>query len=226
MLPGIANMMLVGSGTSYELVYCGSLSGSKVSSVTGSIDIGSAHADREIFIVSYSGTTATLTAASTTVNSVAVTKATSEHTGTVGSLGYSFAIGFAAVPSGSGSVTVTATYSAGCTPKVAVYRVVGRPGKGNNETDSFSNTAASGTGVSLTGTTINAGGLWFGAYAVNSGSNIPTPPTGTSADYDFSSGAVYVQINSRPIQANSTTPTDTWNSGTSTDMAASSWAFA
>lgn len=230
MLPGISCAMLLGAGVSYEVTFCGFFEVA-VKSATGSasIDIGAAHADREIFLVcTTADSTATLTAASTTVNSVAVTKASSEFS-TASADPCTQSCAFAAVPSGSGSVTVDVTYS-GITggALISVYRVVGRPGKGNNQTDASNGTTASGTTVTVSGTTINAGGLWFGACNIVNAASVPTPPTGTTADVDDSPGSTWrYQTCSRAIQANSTTPTDVWTtSGTSTQMAASTWAFA
>ncbi len=233
MLPGIASASRMSAETSsYELSYCGSFEiTGKDTTASASIDIGAAHTNREIFLVcTTSDSTATLTAASTTVNGVAVTKASSEFTSAAPDPCVQ-SCAFAAVPSGSGSVTVTATYSALPHALIAVYRVVNRPGKGNNQTDA--STAYEGTGfetsVTVSGTTINAGGIWFGVFCGLLAPSVPTPPSGTTADVDDSPiiDAKY-QVCSRLIQANSTTPSDTWSTsaGSNQQLAASTWAFA
>ena len=232
MLPGIASASRMSAETSsYELSYCGyfEIIG-KTTTASASIDIGAAHTNREIFLVCTSTNTSTLTAASTTVNGVAVTKASSEFTSAAPSPCVQ-SCAFASVPSGSGSVTVTATYSAAPDALIAVYRVVNRPGKGNNQTDA--STAYEGTGyetsVTVSGTTINAGGIWFGVLCVKKAPGVPTPPSGTTADVDDSpGGTTRYQSCSRLIQANSTTPSDTWSTspGSNQELSASSWAFA
>lgn len=233
MLPGIASAMLMaGESTAFEVEFCGSFEiTGKTTSASASIDIGEAHTNREIFLVcTTSDSTATLVAASTTVNGVAVTKATSEFTSAAPDPCVQ-SCAFAAVPSGSGSVTVTATYSNMPAALVAVYRVVNRPGKGNNQTDA--STAYAGTGfetsVTVTDTTISANGLWFGVLCVLVAPSVPTPPSGTTADVDDSpGGTTRYQVCSRAIQANSSTPNDTWStsSGSNQQLAASSWGFA
>lgn len=232
-MPGIASAMLMaGESTAFEVEFCGSfeISG-KTLTASASIDIGAAHTNREIFLVcTTSFGTGTLTAASTTVNGVAVTKASSEFTSAAPNPCVQ-SCAFASVPNGSGSVTVTATYSGASNSLIAVYRVVNRPGKGNNQTDA--STAYAGTGyetsVTVSGTTINAGGIWFGVLCVYQAPSVPTPPTGTTADVDDSPNfdAKY-QVCSRLIQANSTTPNDTWNTsaGSNQELSASTWAFA
>ena len=235
MLPGIASASRMSAETSsYELSYCGSFEvANKASTGSASIDIGAAHTNREIFLVCTTGADSdTLVAASTTVNGVAVTKATSEFT-SAAPAPIVQSCAFAAVPNGAGFVTVTATYSGGLLSGalVAVYRVVNRPGKGNNETDA--STAYAGTGyetsVTIDGTTINAGGIWFGVLCVQKAPGVPTPPSGTTADVDDSpGGTTRYQSCSRLIQANSTTPSDTWSTspGSNQELSASSWAFA
>ena len=233
MLPGIASAMLMaGESAAFEVEFCGSfeISG-KTATASASIDIGEAHANREIFLVcTTSNSTDTLTAASTTVNGVAVTKASSEFTSAAPDPCVQ-SCAFASVPNGSGSVTVTATYPTMPNALIAVYRVVNRPGKGNNQTDA--STAYAGTGfetsVTVNGTTIDANGLWFGVFCGLLAPSVPTPPSGTTADVDDSPiiDAKY-QVCSRPIQGSSSTPSDTWNTsaGSNQQLAASTWTFA
>lgn len=229
MLPGLGGF-LPAAAVALSITFCGGFTTGKSTSTSASIDIGAADPTREIFLVTAgTGGANTLTAASTTVNGVAVTKATNEYVGTIGSLYYNMACAFAHVPNGSGSVTVTVTHSGAPGAYVGVYRVTGRKTIGANQNDASTNTAASGTSISLTGTTINAQGLWFGAYVNRLGGNSPyTYPSGTNLDYGsgFVSGNNANIIHSRAVQTSGSTPTDTWTSkSSSTNIAAASWSF-
>lgn len=230
MLPGIVSATTgAAGGGAFEVSFCGSISWSSGSTITGSVDIGAADSTREIFLVSavHASVSRTLTAASTTVNAVAVTKATNEFVETYDTTFGIHAMAFATVAAGTGSVTVTATYSGALTGGiVGVYRVVRRAGIGNNQTDADDGINLSGTTVTVNATTINANGLWFGSFIREGTGGTVTPPTGTVEDVEASNGTARITINSRAIQVNSSTPSDVWTASTSATLSAASWAFA
>ena len=213
------------SATPYSVVYKGTIAWSSGSTISGSVDIGAADAAKEIFLVSNAvgnGAFRTLTAASTTVDGNAVTKFTTEFN-PAGALG--LAGGFVAVPTSSGSVTITATYSGTLVSGVvAVYAVYSRPKtSGSNETDSSSNSASSVTSITVSGTTINDNGIWFGTH-VHFNTNATTSPA--AEDYDASQGAsTQFVMCSRDVQVSSSTPSDQWSWTGSVNARAASWSF-
>lgn len=207
----------------YQLEFLTTLTWSSGTTITGSVDIGPVNATKEIFIVSgvAGSSSPTLTAATTTVNAVAVTKNTTSLSATSNELSGARV----SVPTAGGSVTITATYSGTLTSGVVgIYRVLNRPGIGANESDGSSATAASGTSIALNATTIGDNGIWLG-LALHANNNATTSPTGTTADVDVNIGANRINIASRPVQITGSTPTDTWSWTTSVANRAVSWAF-
>lgn len=228
MLPGIACPMLVAGSllpSEFVLEYIGSVNGTGVT-ISSSFDIGAAHPEREIFIVSAarSGSgTISLDAATTTVDGIAVTKATTEGQFTSTGPQYTtLSCAFVSVPTGSGAVTVQAGYNRSVPARIAVYRVVNRPGAGGNQADAGSASSTS-TSVAVNGTTIAVDQFWLGVCCSIVGGAL-TPPSGVTEDVQ---GAVSINIASfcsRDIQGTSSTPTDTW-SGASGFRSAASWSF-
>ncbi len=221
-MPLTMGMLTQKSESSVKVVtYLGLLTWSSGSTISGSINIGAVHSKKEIFLVSTTRGSAarTLTAASTTVAAVAVTKATTEQT----SQNYGIACAFAATPTQSGSVTITCTYSGALTSgTVAVYSVVNRTNIGANQTDAAVQSSASNNGQTLNTTTINANGIWFGGCGHANTAATTSPAT---EDSDVASGGVACVQCHRDFQGSSSTPSDTWSWTGSAACAVISWAF-
>lgn len=224
---GVTNLAGFGAtsgATAYSVVHLGSLTWSSGSTITGSIDIGAADSNKEIFLVTANignGSVRTLTAASTTVDGNAVTKFTTESnpTGNVSHAG-----GFVATPTSAGSVTITATFSGTLSSGiVGVFAVYSRPKtSGSNQTDAASATA-SGTSVSVSATTINVNGIWFASH-VHNNTNATTWNNGTN-DNDVTNGSARYAVAHRDVQGSSSTPTDTFSWTGSVGSGVTSWAF-
>lgn len=223
---GLAGFGVTTSGTAYSIVDLGTVAWSSGSTISGSVNIGAADANKEIFIVTSTrgigGTARTLTAASTTVDGNAVTKFTTEATET--GQGYAVAGGFVSVPTSSGSVTITATFSAALTGgQMEVFAVYSRPKtSGSNQTDQ---SGASGTGTTCdaNSTTINANGLWFGG-SVHRNTNATTSP-GDFEPVDVTDTFNRFIVNYRSIQGSSSTPADQWSWSGSVVYICQSWSF-
>lgn len=208
----------------YSITYLGSIQFSSGTTITGSIDIGAADADKEIFVTSAvvcSSGSPTLTAASSTVAGSAVTKATSE--GVFAQT--SFTCAFVALPSASGSQTVTMTYAVTLAGGwISVYKVISRPNKPNNQTDASTGNVASGTTLTVNATTINDNGIWLAAHR-HGNNNATTGPTGTVInDSDSDAGANRYQFSHRIPEATNT-PSDVWSWTGSVLARSYSWAF-
>lgn len=203
------------------VTYLGSLAFSSGSTITGSIDIGDAHSKKEIFLVcASSGATArTLTAASTTVDGVAVTKSTTE----VAANGLSLAVAFVSLPTNAATVTITATFSSTITSgTVAVYKVLNRTNRGNNETSAASATNGAAATLTVSTTVISAGGIWFGAN-IHANTNVTTSPA--TEDADAANGSNRCVQCHRDFQGAGSTPSDSWSWTGSVSCKAASWAY-
>jgi hypothetical protein len=234
MLPGIAGISGKASGSNYAIEYLGVLSWSSGNTISGSIDIGLVDSTKEIFLVSVAqgSATRTLTAATTTVDGEAVTKATTNYTfdNGGGPPAWEIAAAFVAMPTQAGSVTITATYSGTLTGgRVAVYKVVARPGIGDNESDADPGGSTTNA-VTTNATTIAVNEFWLGAaICFGDAETLTTGPTGTITDTTENWTATVsarVAFSHRAVQAVESTPTDTWTfSSGDVDSDALSWAF-
>lgn len=190
------------------------------------VDTGAVDSTKEIFIVAQTWTNVspkTLSTPASTVNGVAVTKA-AEFLGDSSAMNCAFA----ALPSVSGVVTASMVWSGIATEATfAVYKVLNRPGRPGNNTDSSFNLLGSpSNSTELVGTTtINADGIWFGTASNND--QRMTSPTGTIEDADFALGGGGYQFCHRDQQVAGSSPTDVWSWGGPQSYAMSaSWAFA
>lgn len=211
-----------GESTAKVITHVGNITWSAGSTISGSVDIGDAHSQKEVFLVSVSTAASgrSLTAASTTVDGVAVTKATTEVVGTSSSRHCAFV----SLPTQSGTVTVTATYSGALTGGVvSVYTVLNRVSIGANQTDSGTASSGATTSNVINTTTIPAGGVWFGCH-IHGGTAVTASPA--IEDFEDNTGTGRSVTNHRAFGVDGgTTPTDTWSWAGIQSAAAVSWAF-
>lgn len=187
MLPGLISAIMGGLTSRYSIELIGTLVQlTSSATLSGNIDIGKAHPNKEIFIVSecqLASGTPVLTAVATTVDGVAVTKATGNIAGASSALNCSFV----SLPTQGGVKTVTLTWdrvSAG--RAAAVYKVVNRPHKGANQTGSSVHiSGAIETAMTMASIAINNNGIWFGLLSLTAGAiGHAYTPTGTIKDYE------------------------------------------
>jgi hypothetical protein len=221
----ITNLTGLSAEKNLSLTYITALSWSSGTTITGSVDIGTADTGKEIFLtsaVTAASGSPTLTAASTTVNGTAVTKCTTSN----GATSNSQECAFVYVPTAAGSVTITATYSATLTSgRLGVYRVLNRPNRGNNQTDAAVCNSAGATSCAISTTTISGNGIWFAVH-MHQNTNATTSPTDTVADLEATVGTNRFALNSRQFAVGtSVTPTDTWSWTGSVAVRSASWAF-
>lgn len=208
----------------FTLEYIGTLEGSG-GTISASFDIGEAHPEREIFIVSAarSGSGAiTLDAATTTVDGIAVTKASTEGQFVSAGQYTTLSCAYVSVPTGSGAVTIQAGYDRLVGARIAAYRVVNRPGAGGGQADADSNSANS-TSVSVSNTTIAVDQFWLGVCCSIVGGALGSP-SGVTEDIEGNVSLNIGSFCSRGVQSTSSTPTDTWSGGSGFRSAAS-WSF-
>jgi hypothetical protein len=210
----------------FSLEYLTAIQWTSGTTISGAVDIGAADASKEIFITAMvvetgGGGTPTLDAATTTVDGVASTKCTTF----VGTTAQEIACAFAAVPTSAGSVTVTATYNLTLlSGRICVYKVLNRPGIGNNETDA-DQASTTGTSLALSLNTIPANGFWLAMHR-HANTNATTSPTGPAVDSDVSAASARWNCTSRGIGVEAgTTPTDTWSWTGSVAARQASWSF-
>lgn len=207
----------------YSVTYLGTILYSTGSTITGSLNIGELNKYKEIFILStvLGSSSPRLLAASSTVDGIVVTAATTS----LGATTTDLAAAFVSVPRSAGSVTITTTYSNTVTAgNISVYKVINRPFFGSNEFSGGSANAASGTTSTLSATVIPGNGLWFAVHG-HSNNGATTPPSGTTQDSDLATGSVQFAHGSRVIQSSGSTPTDVWSWTGSVANRSVSWAF-
>lgn len=185
---------------------------------TASFDIGAAHSKKEIFIVvgtDKAGGGRTLVAASTVVDGISVTKASTEFE----PADQGCFCAFVSTPTSSGSVSITVAFNASMdSGRAYIFAVYNRIGIGGNQSDSDTASTVSGTTLTLNTTTIPANGIWFGVLSKSAGTT-PSAP-GTVAYNDSVRSICY-----RDFSAGST-PSDTFTWTTNAAAAATSWSFA
>jgi hypothetical protein len=210
--------------SSSSISYLGMLSTVSGNTVTGSIDIGSADANREIFLVGV--TSAGLLSASMGSSSIAgtaPTKATNERTTSGGTISCCFAT----IPSASGAQTITLGYSGPpANGRVFVYRVLNRPGIGGNQNDYQGTDSVLGaTSASLSSVTIPNDGFWIGGHLHNNTAATTPPASPIIEDEDVIVGSIRSWGGHSPVQVTGSTPTTTWSWTPSAAHVTAAWSF-
>jgi len=228
MIPGLSSAITGRSPGAKSITHLGNIAWSAGATISGAIDLGAADVGKEIFLVaSTHGSAAgrTLTAATTTVGGLVVTKATTENFRS--SDGNHCA--FVDAASLGGSQTVTATFSGNLdTGVLAVFAVYNRNNKGSNQTDTSFDSDASDNTCDCTATTFNVDGFGFGAH-VNGGTtanlleqDIYDPMTTV---YNAAPVTERLHIGYRAFQTAAITPRDQWNMGANTTLLGTTWSF-
>jgi hypothetical protein len=213
--------LIDGDDPAIKITFLGELGGtlSPGNVYSGTFDIGSAHGNKEIFLVATGfGSSRTLTAASTTVAGIAVTKATSEST----SSSIFISCAYVDVSGIGGSQTITVTMSNTVSGmRVGVYEVLNRVGSGN-EDDYTTTNSAGATSFSHTTTTISNNGFALAGFC-KSGTAAVTE-TNIDEDAEIFTTATY-WVGSRQVQVSGSTPTLSWSWTGSVGYRAASWSF-
>lgn len=203
----------------YDVTYLGTISWSSGSSISGAIDIGAVHTKKEIFCVAASSMIVSRSLNSVTVAGVTATLATTNYSGTVSHTGLSFV----AMPTQSGSQTITATYSGTLIGgAMDVYSVRNRPGIGTNHVSTAGNSSTA-TSVTLSTCVISINGIWFGTCGHGS-TTATTAPSGTTVGSDTIATYRYNFCYRQPALVGST-PSDIWSWSDSQACRAGSWCF-
>lgn len=223
MIPGIASS-IGGSGKgAFSVTYLGKLeyAGAGAGDINGSIDIGEADSNKEIFIVMSVTYSTVRTFLSGTVASISVTKFTTDQASTdARQLGC-----FVALPSQSGSQTIQINFTGALGSGVIfVYKVLNRPGSGNQHTDTDGASSAGATSLTLNSTTLSAGGIWF-ATGIKNNTNTASWNNGTLDDEEnnFLSNRAW-SAHRDPVSSGST-PSDQFSWTGSVLCSTASWAF-
>lgn len=181
-----------GGGNVVSVTFIGTTAWSAGASISASHNIGTFQADLEVFMVctgiNITGL-ATLTAATSTVAGVAVTKATTEESGSPGASFVTNSCAFVS-PGVGGAQTCTATFSRTLTAgNMAIYRVTGRQVIAAQQTAGQANQSSANNNVTLAALTVNAGGFWLSSAVANQTNNITlTGPTIFTEDTDTTIG--------------------------------------
>ncbi len=199
-----------------SLTYIGSTLGTG-SSLTASHDLGTAHSKKEVFILASNTGGNTVTAASSTVGGVAMTK-DSEFTAASNCV----AILRLSTPTAAGSTSITITFSGSSSSAFYVYVVQNRVSIGASQTGSSNDTSIGATSLS-TSVAINSGGMWLSCGSKSGGTGFSGPSSlGATADANGSTRYAW----SRAFTGTGTSPGDSWTWTTGANGRNGAWAYA